>query len=64
MAEKKVKVRVLDATVYADGKAYKSGETVTIDEKSAKHLESIRYVARVGAAASESKTDEGKKGDE
>lgn len=55
MAEKKVKVRVLQATV--DGKG--PGETVLIDEKSAKHLESIRYVARIGAESKDKKEEGG-----
>ena len=42
----KVKVRVLDAVV--DG--HKKGEVISIDEKSAAYLESIRYVKRVGKA--------------
>lgn len=58
MAEKKVKVRVLNATV--DGKG--PGELITISEKSAQHLESIRYVARVGGADNDSKDDD-KKGE-
>ena len=45
MAGKKVKVRVLNATVDGHG----PGETIEIDERSVDHLESIRYVARVGA---------------
>jgi hypothetical protein len=39
----KVKVEVLNATV--DGKS--EGSVITIEEKSAKHLESIGYVKRV-----------------
>lgn len=45
----KVKVRVLDAVV--DG--HKKGEVISIDERSAKHLESLRYVQRVGGKATE-----------
>jgi hypothetical protein len=45
----KVKVRVLDAVV--DG--HKKGEVISIDERSAKHLESLRYVQRVGGKASD-----------
>lgn len=54
----KVKVRVLDATVNVDGKDHVKGDEVMIDERSADHLESIRYVTRVGKKA-ESKDDSG-----
>lgn len=47
----KVKVEVLNATV--DGKG--QGETLSIDEKSADHLERIGYVKRVAAKKSEDK---------
>lgn len=50
----KVKVRVLDAIVGGKGK----GEVLTVDEKTADHLESIRYVERVAG----SKDDENKDG--
>lgn len=46
MASKKVKVRVLNATVDGHG----PGEVISIDERSVDHLESIRYVARLGSA--------------
>ncbi|MGE6896823.1 hypothetical protein [Priestia flexa] len=47
----KVKVEVLNATV--DGKG--QGEVISIEEKSADHLESIGYVKRVAAKKSEDK---------
>lgn len=53
MAEKMVKVRVLNATV--DGKG--PGEIVSVSEKSADHLESIRYAVRVGAADKKKEND-------
>jgi low affinity Fe/Cu permease len=43
----KVKVKVLNATV--DGKGPNS--VITIEEKSAKHLESIGYVERVAKSS-------------
>lgn len=59
MAEnKKVKVRVLDAVVNVDGKDHVKDDVVLVDEASAKHLESIRYVAYVGKKP-ESKEDGG-----
>ena len=47
----KVKVEVLNAVV--DGKG--EGEVISIEEKSADHLELIGYVKRVAAKKSEDK---------
>lgn len=60
MAEKKVKVRVLNATV--DGKG--PGEIISVTEKAADHLESIRYVARIGSPAADEFKEQEEKGDE
>lgn len=53
----KVKAKVLNAVV--DGKT--KGEIVTIEEKSAKHLESINYVEIVGKASNQKAADDDKK---
>jgi hypothetical protein len=47
----KVKVEVVNAVV--GGKTH--GETLTVEEAEAKHLESIGYVKRVAAKKSEDK---------
>lgn len=54
----KVKVRVLKAVVDGKGK----GEIISIEEKSAKYLESIDYVERV-AGKQAPKKDDGDNGD-
>lgn len=51
----KVKVKVLDAVV--DG--HKKDAVISIEEKSAKHLESIGYV-EIQKSASEKKADDNK----
>lgn len=52
----KVKVKVLNAVV--DGHA--EGAVISVDEKSAKHLESIGYVEIQDAAAKDDKKPEDK----
>lgn len=56
----KVKVKVLAANV--DG--HTEGEIISIDERSAKHLESIRYVERVSKTAAKDDGDKEDGGDD
>lgn len=56
----KVKVEVLNAVV--DG--HTQGEVISIEERSAKHLENLRYVRRVAEKAAPKGDDKKPAGDE